>query len=324
VTPAGWYVDPGNESRLRWWSGLDWTEHVAPLPDHQPEPDARPGHAHDLSVEREDLSDSTPPAEEAETTPSLTRRERRLLEDEAAATRALPPPVSHIAPITSYAWQPEANHADDRANPAMPLIELKEPVLYRDIASRWSSASVWVIAFVPWVTVLFLAAAALLTVWGSACWLPVGSLVLPTLLTVAAAQRDAKRLRSWGHRSVAHWAWSLLGHLAYLIARTIVLRRHAGLGSAPLWAGVVNVLLVTVSSALLVGATAATWSAAGESLESDMATALESTYGTVQVQCPPIDSMTVECEMTDAAGLTRVIAVEVSPTGDTFTYSIRE
>jgi Protein of unknown function (DUF2510) len=29
VPPEGWYPDPSGEARLRWWSGTDWTGHVA-------------------------------------------------------------------------------------------------------------------------------------------------------------------------------------------------------------------------------------------------------------------------------------------------------
>jgi len=30
--PAGWYPDPQNRSRLRWWDGLDWTDIRRPVP----------------------------------------------------------------------------------------------------------------------------------------------------------------------------------------------------------------------------------------------------------------------------------------------------
>jgi hypothetical protein len=33
VTPVGWYDDPRTSLHLRWWNGLDWTEHIAPLPE---------------------------------------------------------------------------------------------------------------------------------------------------------------------------------------------------------------------------------------------------------------------------------------------------
>jgi hypothetical protein len=31
-TPAGWYADPEDATRLRWWDGLAWTEHRSPKP----------------------------------------------------------------------------------------------------------------------------------------------------------------------------------------------------------------------------------------------------------------------------------------------------
>jgi hypothetical protein len=31
-TPAGWYADPTDPTRTRWWDGAQWTEHTAPLP----------------------------------------------------------------------------------------------------------------------------------------------------------------------------------------------------------------------------------------------------------------------------------------------------
>lgn len=56
--PAGWYPDPAGGSRLRWWDGLDWTDHWrAPPTTHVPdvpvpvtsatreEPTGRPGRA---------------------------------------------------------------------------------------------------------------------------------------------------------------------------------------------------------------------------------------------------------------------------------------
>lgn len=36
--PAGWYQDPSNPAGLRFWSGREWTEHVAPAPAAAPAP----------------------------------------------------------------------------------------------------------------------------------------------------------------------------------------------------------------------------------------------------------------------------------------------
>jgi hypothetical protein len=35
--PAGWYPDPGGSPNQRWWSGIGWTDHLAPLEGHVPE-----------------------------------------------------------------------------------------------------------------------------------------------------------------------------------------------------------------------------------------------------------------------------------------------
>ncbi|QYF72391.1 DUF2510 domain-containing protein [Cryobacterium sp. PAMC25264] len=230
VAPAGWYVDPGDDGQLRWWSGLDWTDHCAPMVEHRPEPDPRP------SVD-------------ADPDRPLTRRERRQLDEQADATRALPPPVPRIAPITSYGWDRESDPTEDRFGyrlPVQPSDREMPADRYLDIPSRWSSASVWLIAFMPWISVLSAFAALMLAaVSPAAWWWQLGAVLLPFLLTLAAAQRDVLRLRIWRHRIVAHWAWSLLGAPAYLIARTVVLRRNAGLGSAPLWVWLVNLLLAS-------------------------------------------------------------------------------
>lgn len=37
--PAGWYQDPSNPGGLRFWSGTEWTEHVAPAPAAAPAPE---------------------------------------------------------------------------------------------------------------------------------------------------------------------------------------------------------------------------------------------------------------------------------------------
>lgn len=31
--PAGWYVDPADESQVRWWNGSAWTDHVQDKPE---------------------------------------------------------------------------------------------------------------------------------------------------------------------------------------------------------------------------------------------------------------------------------------------------
>lgn len=64
-------------------------------------------------------------------------------------------------------------------------------------------------------------------------------------LTVWFAYLDASELRRRGYPRTFHWAWAFLASLVYVVGRSIVVRRQAGRGAAPMWAAiVVNVVLV--------------------------------------------------------------------------------
>ena len=50
TTPAGWYPDPTDSTRNRWWDGMQWTENYAPAapqaaPTAPAAPSAAPGYA---------------------------------------------------------------------------------------------------------------------------------------------------------------------------------------------------------------------------------------------------------------------------------------
>nr|RZI35029.1 hypothetical protein BJQ95_02599 [Cryobacterium sp. SO1] len=233
--------------------------------------------------------------------------------------------MTRIAPITSYAWDRESDRSEKLPPASVPSMAPEEVTLYRDIPNRWSTASVWTIVFMPWIAGVSVVAALVLAWWGSGWWLQLGALALPFLLTLAAAQRDVKRLRSWRHQAVAHWAWSLLGSLGYLIARTVVLRRNAGLGSAPLWVGVANTVLVCGATVWLVGTVIVNLAGFHAAIEDDLVTALEPTYGIVQVACPAeVESLSFACSMTDAGGVERSVWVELNGADGTYTYAVAE
>ncbi|MGO4692278.1 DUF2510 domain-containing protein [Glaciibacter sp. 2TAF33] len=208
VAPAGWYVDPKTSLHLRWWSGEEWTGHIAPLPDADHAP--------------VDSSRDVPP-----TTGTVT-----------TTAPPLPTPVARVARVAPV----EAG-----GMPAAPD-DVSE---YRTGPGSWSTASVWLIAFTPWLTLLALAAALLMYAWGVREWLQYAAISVPWLFTVACAQRDVQRLHSWGHAAVASGAWSLLGAPVYLIARTVVLYRHTGVGAPPLWMWLANLLAVAGTCLLL-------------------------------------------------------------------------
>jgi hypothetical protein len=63
---------------------------------------------------------------------------------------------------------------------------------------------------------------------------------------------DLKALRALGYTRQFHWAWTFLSSLVYVIGRSVVVKRQAGRGMAPMWA--VIVLNVAVFIAALVWA----------------------------------------------------------------------
>jgi len=261
VAPAGWYVDPTTSLFLRWWSGLAWTEHVATIPEVETAPDAYPEaaptlpHGSESSVEAANTQAASVEAANVETAdvqpadvqPADIQIGDRPAADVQAADSSTadvdlalpPPPVPRFAPVSSYGWEREALKSESAPLRTLPVGFGPE---YTAVPSRWSSFSVWVIAFTPWITLM--AFAAVLLLMNGQIWLQWGAVALPWLITLAAAQRDVKRLRRWGHQKLASWTWALLGAPAYLIARTVVLRRNTGIGSAPLWVWIANFLLV--------------------------------------------------------------------------------
>lgn len=110
------------------------------------------------------------------------------------------------------------------------------------VATRWSTPSVWLLAATPW---LGLAAVVAVLAFFDAWSLPAfGVLLLPYLFALLFAQQDAARLRDLGHERPARAAWALLTAPIYLMMRTIVLERTAGVGTPPIWAWLANLAIV--------------------------------------------------------------------------------
>jgi hypothetical protein len=249
VAPAAWYVDPLTSQNLRWWSGLEWTAHVAPLPDvvsapadrdRVPAPVPAPVPAGGWAPVETAESESMPMI-----VASGSRRAQRTSAS-AQTTIAPPPPTPLIAPITAFDW----GHEVDKDSPGVARV-MERVDEYRFIPSRWGTVSVWLLAFTPWFALVYVFIVFLLIGLGVAEYLLYATLALPTLVTLALAQRDRKRLLAWGHRTVAPWGWSLLGAPAYLIARSVILRTQTGVGSLPLWIWIVNLFAVAGAYLLL-------------------------------------------------------------------------
>lgn len=240
-----------------------WTDHVSPLPELVPHPTESPrfgptagapvdnAPVDNASVDNASIdstattvppiiSEPTPDdsAEQAQAQAQAHAQIQAQADAEAQGILAPPPPSPRLAPVSRYDWGREEDKHDN--NPRWTA--RVEPPEYRPIASRWGTVSVWLIAFAPWWSMI--AFYAVLLVADRAVWLQWAALALPWLITIACAQRDIKRLQIWGHRVVPSWTWALLGAPGYLIARTVVLRKNTGIGSAPLWVWLANVIIV--------------------------------------------------------------------------------
>jgi Protein of unknown function (DUF2510) len=62
--------------------------------------------------------------------------------------------------------------------------------------------------------------------------------------SVVFAYLDVRALRQLGYARQFHWAWTFLSPLVYVIGRSVVVKRQAGRGSAPMWVAIaLNVAL---------------------------------------------------------------------------------
>ena len=67
-------------------------------------------------------------------------------------------------------------------------------------------------------------------------------------LSVWFAYLDVVALRRLGYTRQFHWAWAFLSSLVYVIGRSVVVKRQAGRGSAPMW------VAIALNVAVFVGA----------------------------------------------------------------------
>ena len=157
-------------------------------------------------------------------------------------------PVADVAAADVPADAPAAYPAPAVVPAAYPAPAVV-PAVAADGSSRWGTVSVWLLAFMPWLSIIGLIAAGVMSIYpANPDWWWVSALLLPWVLTVLLAVLDVQRLRQWLHTNVASWAWALLGAPVYLIVRHVVLRPRARFGSAPMWVALINILLAVVAA----------------------------------------------------------------------------
>jgi hypothetical protein len=163
-------------------------------------------------------------------------------EPAAAAPHATGAERTHSA---DYDWQRET----ERLAPMPSTTPRVEQWDVRDVPRHAGTTSVWILAFTPHLSLGLLVAADILvrdtSLDGGNSAVLFAALTLYALV-FALATRDNTVLARRGHRRRAQPSWALLGALPYLIVRTVNVRRETGVGTAPLWMWVVNLLCAAV------------------------------------------------------------------------------
>lgn len=136
----------------------------------------------------------------------------------------------------------------------------------------WGTVWVWLLAFMPWVVaaciviaIVLVFATALSITLALPEWFWVPLLVVPYLLSVAFAAGDAARLRARQHPVVAPWTWAFLGAPVYLVARSMALEPRIPKRLRPMWVGLFNMALSTLTTTVGLGVVVALVAALAES-----------------------------------------------------------
>jgi|GEM_PF-1029741 len=156
-----------------------------------------------------------------------------------------------------------------------------------------------------------------------------GLIVAPWLWTVSLAVRDRDALTRARHESTAHWAWAILSPFAYLVSRSIHVRRAAHAGSAPLWAWVASSAAQLAAATLLAGVAAGIMSGL---FSAEVAKNVESSIARegsmVTVGCPADAPLAVggafQCAVTHDTGRTYTVNVHVTDLLGGFTWRLTE
>ncbi|WP_431279184.1 DUF2510 domain-containing protein [Leifsonia poae] len=212
-TPAGWYADPSGSQQLRWWDGMQWTEHYAPAAppvapvqaqpvQAQPAQPAYGQQAYGQTYGQQPYGGA--PATAYATGPFVPERPPL-----ASGTRiysvwiwlvvALPILPSLLLPF----WNPFEGMASIRTS--------------RDLEHLTSPFALFGWAYFAIMIVT---------------WLAYG-------LAVVFAWLDYRELKRVGVERPFHWAWAFLSSYVYVIGRSIIVRKvAAGRGLAPIWASI--------------------------------------------------------------------------------------
>ncbi|MCU1533742.1 MAG: hypothetical protein JWR53_223 [Glaciihabitans sp.] len=299
--PAGWYADPEpNTGLLRWWSGSAWTEHTAPVPLAEPAP-----------------------APAAAPIPYNFAPENALRMRITDVERATYNPDGQVA---SRGLVPGSFIGDKFVGGGF---SAKPPAIIEPFRpSGWSTQGVWIVAASPLLSVLLVLMSTAVHGGTTSSATSIGINTLPWVAVIFGAIYDRRSLWRAGYEKLTSPLWVVLLPLAWLIIRTVRVRRENGRGLAPLFGYLAaTVISIPLIIAILVPTIIADESAAfSHQVQVSMQGQFDAQGLGLTVACPASIPQrrlgaTFTCTATDAQGTVRDLLVTVTSNGYRASYS---
>jgi hypothetical protein len=248
-TPAGWYPDPADPGRTRWWDGTRWSEHTSPA-----------------------ATSAAPPVPPAAPAAPAVPRDGEYAPGHPAAVSGAPAAGSTPAyGAPAYAAAPSWPSAAPAvaSGPSAPGADTNTLWIYLCILA--STLPILTLFFIDWngylraMVLLESGDAAASSQAAAALMQWTGGILAISLLSylfiglsIVFAWLDWRELKKRGVARPFHWAFGFLALVisigVYIIGRTVVLKRETGSGLTALWVWLASIALsIAVSIFWFVG-----------------------------------------------------------------------
>jgi hypothetical protein len=287
VVPAGWYQDPADDAKVRWWNGITWTEHVEQKPAG-----AAAAVAGALAIESGSSDDVKIQQLEQQFEPEMTRR---------------------------------ASMAIDHRGPDTGTIPIQGVAVPRVKAPRTSTASAMLLAFIPLFASALSAVAAYVFFYVTATPLVFAVVVVLWVMGFLWAIGDSRALQTRGlpaPSALLALALPVVGPLIYLIVR-----RARVAGALPLLTFIGLLLVAVALPVGLGVAGAAPSVTKALEVQGAVSADLIGSGAATAVTCPPILGSTeagsvFTCSAVTPAGDTVSVWVSIDDEAGNFSWAL--
>lgn len=287
VVPAGWYQDPADDAKVRWWNGITWTEHVEQKPAG-----AGAAVAGALAIEGGSSDDAQIQQLERQFDPEMSRR---------------------------------ASIALDHRGPDTGTIPIQGVAVPRPKAPSTSTASAMLVAFIPLFTTVLSAVAAYVFFYVTATPLVFAVAVVLWIMGFLWAIGDSRALQTRGlpaPSALLALALPVVGPLIYLIVR-----RARVAGALPLLTFVGLLLVAVVLPVGLGAAGAVPNVTKALEVQGAVSDDLIGSGAATAVTCPPILEATASgsvftCDAVTPAGDTVNVWVSIDDEDGNFSWAL--